>query len=143
MTWPLEYQRASLDFEHFMVAARDAASLQTTNMAWNMVEGVLHVFRRRLTAQQVAEFASVLPPVVRALFIEGWNPEEVPVPFGTRGQLLEEVRALRHKHNFSPPNAIECVAQALRESVDEAALDQVLAKLPSEARSYWAPTKKG
>ena len=31
MPWPPEYQRASVDFEKFMVVARDAASLATTN----------------------------------------------------------------------------------------------------------------
>ena len=37
MPWPPEYQRASIDFEKFMVTARDRANLATTNMAWNMV----------------------------------------------------------------------------------------------------------
>jgi uncharacterized protein (DUF2267 family) len=39
-------------------------------MAWNMVVGVLWTFRRRLSVEHVAAFASALPPVVRALFIE-------------------------------------------------------------------------
>ena len=52
MTLPFEYQNASLDFERFLVDARDYADLATTNMAWNMVVGVLHTFRRRLTVNQ-------------------------------------------------------------------------------------------
>jgi len=47
MTLPFEYQNASLEFERFMVDARELAGLSSTNMAWNMVVGVLHTFRRR------------------------------------------------------------------------------------------------
>jgi uncharacterized protein (DUF2267 family) len=140
MTWPLEYQHASLDFERFMVAARDAAGLQTTNMAWNMVEGVLHVFRRRLSFEQVLRFANVLPPVVRALFLENWRIAEPPVAFAPRTVLVEEVRALRHEHNFSPANAIEAVAHALRHTIGDVALDEVLSEFPPEARTFWAST---
>lgn len=63
MTLPFEYQNASLEFERFMVDARDLAGLSTTNMAWNMVVGVLHTFRKRLSIQEALRFADVLPPV--------------------------------------------------------------------------------
>jgi uncharacterized protein (DUF2267 family) len=138
MTWPLEYQRASQDFERFMVTARDAAGLTTTNMAWTMVEGVLLVFRRRLTVSEAIEFANVLPPLLRALFLGDWHPSGEPVPFGSREALTEEVRSLRAQHNFSPLNAIEAVAAALRSSVDEALLERALAKLPPQAAEFWA-----
>jgi len=134
---PFEYQNPTLQFEKFLVAARDHAGLATTNMAWNMVVGVLHVFRRRLTVEQVVRFAQVLPPVTRALFIEGWDPAPPPLPFADDEQLLREVRAVRHEHNFAPDHAIDAVAQALREQVDPAALAQVLATLPAAARRYW------
>ncbi len=138
MTWPVEYQHACVDFERFMVAARDAAALATTNMAWTMVQGVLFVFRRRLTVNQAIEFANVLPPVLRALFTENWHPGAAPVAFESRDALTAEVRALRPQHNFSPPNAIEAVALALRASVDQAALDRVLSTLSPEAAAFWA-----
>ena len=138
MTWPLEYQHASIDFEGFIVAARDAASLQTTNMAWTMVEGVLLTFRRRLEVDQAIVFANVLPPVLRALFLQDWHPGSGPLPFASRESMTAEVRALRPAHNFSPDNAIEAVAIALRGCVDAAALDRVLATLPPGAAQFWA-----
>lgn len=52
--------------------------------------------------------------------------------------MTAEVRALRRQHNFSPDNAIEAVAIALRASVDEAALDTALARLPVQAAGFWA-----
>jgi uncharacterized protein (DUF2267 family) len=138
MTIPSEYQRASLDFERFMIDARDLAGLATTNMAWNMVVGVLQTFRRRLPVRDALRFASVLPPVLRAIFVADWNMDEPPVPFGDRAAMTREVQALRAAHNFSPDTAIHAVAGALRRHVDAAALDGVLATLPAAARDYWA-----
>lgn len=138
MPIPSDYQRASLDFERFMVDARDLAGLATTNMAWNMVVGVLHTFRRRLGVAEALRFADVLPPVLRAIFVSEWQPELPPPPFADRATLTREVQALRAAHNFAPDDAIHAVAQALRRQVDEAALDRVLATLPPGAREYWA-----
>ena len=135
---PFEYQNATLHFDRFLVDARDNAGLATTNMAWNMIVGVLHTFRRRLTPKQVLQFGNVLPPVIRALLLEDWNIEEFPVPFESRANLLTEVRSVRREHNFSPENEIQAVAKALRKSVDLAAFDRALAQLPVGAQDYWA-----
>ena len=137
MPWPPEYQRASVDFEKFMVAARDHAGLATTNMAWNMVEGVLHAFRRRLNIEQALRFADQLPPTVRGLFVEGWKPGEPVANVGTQAEMLEEVRSLRREHNFSPDNAIESVGFALSSVVPSDAFARALKTLPPELREFW------
>jgi uncharacterized protein (DUF2267 family) len=139
MTWPLEYQRASHDFERFMVVARDAAGLVTTNQAWTMVQAVLLAFRKRLTVPQAIEFANILPPLLRAMFLDDWHPSGEPAPFGSEEDLIAEVRSLRARHNFSPDNAMEAVATALRASIDEAVLNRVLAKLPQQAAWFLGP----
>lgn len=138
MTLPLEYQNASLDFERFLVDARDYAGLATTNMAWNMVVGVLHTFRRRLTTEQVVRFALVLPPVIRSLFLEQWNPAQEAAPFGTEEQWLAEVRSIRPEHNFSPPDAIAAVARALRNRVEPVTFDRALAEISPDAAQFWS-----
>lgn len=71
-------------------------------------------------------------------FLENLQWGEVPRPFASREAMTAEVRALRRQHNFSPDNAIEAVAIALRASVDEAALDTALARLPVQAAGFWA-----
>lgn len=142
MPLPFEYQNASLEFERFMVDARDLAGLATTNMAWNMVVGVLNTFRRRLSARQVLAFASVLPPVVRALFVEGWQHEAPNPTFANAEELLAEVRSVRSEHNFSPHNAIEAVAGALRKHVDVHAFEEVLTRLPQGSSAFWSGPSK-
>lgn len=138
MTLPFEYQNASLEFERFMIDARDLAGLSTTNMAWNMVVGVLHTFRKRLSVDQALRFADVLPPVLRALFLEDWHPGVPLMDFGTEEELLAEVRSVRHEHNFSPPNAVAAVAAALRRHVDAESLERTLSGLPPGAQQYWS-----
>ena len=138
MTLPFEYQNASLEFDRFLVDVRDYADLATTNMAWNMVVGVLHTFRRRLTVKQVIRFSAVLPPVIRALFLEQWNPDQEVADFGTEAQLLEEVRSVRPKHNISPQGAISAVAKALRNRVDQVEFNRALAELPPRAEQFWS-----
>ena len=137
MPVPFDYKQASLDFERFLVDARDIALLATTHQAYTMVQGVLQAFRRRLTPREVALFANVLPPLLRALFVADWNPDEPSRPFEGRDVLTREVQALRPDHNLAPESAIRDVATALRKNIDGAALDRVLAQLPPGAADFW------
>ena len=111
-------------------------------MAWSMVQGVLWAFRRRLTVPQVADFANLLPPLLRSLFIEGWDPAAPVATFASREALTREVRQVRPQHNFAPDHSIRAVAIALRASVDESKLEVLLSKLPPEARAFWWPGER-
>jgi len=141
MPMPFEYQNASMQFNQFMVDARDYAGLATTNMAWNMVVGVLRTFRRRLPIREALRFGDVLPPVVRAIFLENWDPDQLIRAFGSPEEWLAEVRAHRSEHNFSPDNAIQAVAAALRKQVDISRFEPLLMSLPREAQHFWAVEK--
>lgn len=137
MTIPAEYQRASVEFEKFMVDARDISGLNTTNMAYNMVVGVLHTFRRRLSVADALRFANGLPAVLRAIFVSDWDTQQPQLAFTDLQAMTREVQALRHAHNFSPDSAIHDVALALRRHVDAQQLDSLLATLPAGAAAYW------
>lgn len=139
MTLPPEYQRASQEFEKFMVDARDISGLATTNMAYTMVQGVLQAFRRRLNVRDAALFANVLPAVVRAIFVANWNTDEPQRAFEDRATMTKEVQSLRAAHNFAPDTAIQDVAKALRQNIDQAALDRVLAERPKGAAQFCHP----
>ncbi len=143
MTIPFEYQRATVEFERFMVDARDEAGLATTNMAWNMVVGVFRAFRRRLSVQEAIRFANVLPAVLRAIFVADWDFHDSPPPFDQRESLVDEVRSVRREHNFSPDSAVQAVACALRRNVETEALIKVLCDLPAGAAEFWGVTREG
>ena len=137
MPVPPEYQRASQDFDAFLADARDSCDLVTTHQAFTVVQGVFLVFRRRLGLSDALAFAGALPPVLRALYVEGWSPDEPRRPFADLETMTAEVRSLRPAHNFAPDTAIHDVAVALRRHVPGAALEAVLAQLPPGARDFW------
>ncbi|MEP9350220.1 DUF2267 domain-containing protein [Xanthobacter sp. KR7-225] len=139
MPIPLDLQHATEDFDRFLADARDTAGLGTRNQAYTMVEGVLRVFRRRLSLEEAIRFAGVLPPVLRAIFVAQWDPAEPRRAFTDRGALTAEVQALRRHHNFAPETAIADVAAALRRNMDERVLDRALAALPAAAADFWQP----
>lgn len=84
MTIPMEFQHASEEFEAFL---RDASGLTTCNQTYTMVQAVLHTFRRRLEVREAIWFAGVLPPILRALFVTDWDPDEPKLTFTTRADL--------------------------------------------------------
>lgn len=137
MPVPVEYKRASMDFEQFMLDAREISGLATTHQTYTMVQGVLQAFRRRLDVKQAIGFANVLPPVLRALFVADWDLDEPRRPFEDRAIMTREVQSLRPDHNFAPPSSIRDVAGALRKNIDQAALDRVLTGLPPGALAFW------
>ncbi|TCT06795.1 DUF2267 domain-containing protein [Aquabacter spiritensis] len=137
MPIPLELQHASEDFERFLADARDTSGLATRNQTYTMVEGVLHTFRRRLTPAEAIDFAQVLPPVLRAIFVADWDITSAPVPFCDRAGLTREVKGLRRHHNFAPETCIADVSAALRRATDGAALDAVLDRVGPAAAEFW------
>jgi uncharacterized protein (DUF2267 family) len=139
MPVPPEYQRTSQDFYKFLLNARELSGLATTHQVYTMVQGVLQVFRRRLDMKDAILFASVLPPVLRAIFVADWDTNEPKRPFEDRAVMTKEVQALRADHNFAPETSIRDVAIALRQNMDEGALDRVLARLPEGAVQFWQP----
>lgn len=127
-----------MEFEKFMLDARDTAGLATTNMAYNMVVGVLHTFRRRLTVRQAIGFANVLPAVLRAIFVSDWDTDQLRIEFQDIDAMTQEVKALRAQHNFSPESAIHDVAAALRRHVTQPAFDNYLSTLSVSAQQFWS-----
>ncbi|MFN3281056.1 MAG: DUF2267 domain-containing protein [Tabrizicola sp.] len=137
MPMPWTYRQATREWRAFLALAREVMDLETDNLTYTAVQGVLQAFRRRLTAQQAIDFAQVLPSVLRALFVADWQIEP-PVPPGTRAEWTAEAMALRPHHNLTPPNCVAATAYALRKSVPRADLERVLATLPPFAADFWS-----
>ena len=135
---PQEYFLASRDFEKFMDDLKRISMLQTTHQCYTMVEAVFRVFRGHVDIQTALDFASCLPPILRAIFVTDWDMTQPVTPFPDRRSLQAEVLALRHNHNLSTPSAIEDVGAALRLNMDPANFSRMLEKLSTDARDYWA-----
>jgi uncharacterized protein (DUF2267 family) len=138
MTLPREYALASQEFDRFIEDLRQRLDQTTTHQAYQTLESVFRVFRRRLTVPQAIAFAGALPAVLRAIFVADWNTGEPQLGFADRGELNREVKALRWRHDFSPPDAIEAVASVLRQHVDAVDFGRVLLQLPPGSAEFWA-----
>ncbi|MCU4653685.1 DUF2267 domain-containing protein [Roseibacterium sp. SDUM158016] len=138
MPMPWTYRHASREWRAFLDDVKEATGLTSDNMAYTAIDGVFHVFRARLTAEEGLRFASVLPAVPRAIFVAGWTPSDPPPPFLPKEDLVREAQALRPHHNLTPDNAIEATARALWRSVRHADLERVLATLPDGAAAIWS-----
>lgn len=137
MPMPWTYRHASKEWRAFLDDVKERMSLESDNMAYTAVDAVFQVFRRRLTAQQGLDFASVLPCVLRAIFVNGWEVTAPPVSFPERRALIEEVKQVRVNHNLTPDNAIEATAWAVRRCTNAREFERVLARLPDGAAAFW------
>ena len=137
MPMPWTYRHASKEWRAILDDLKERMDLESDNSAYTAMGGVLQVFRRRLTAQQGIDFASILPSIPRAVLINGWQVEEPPLPFADRATLVREVMAVRKDHNITPETAIEAVAWTLRRYTSRADLERVLKRLPEGAVAFW------
>jgi len=137
MPMPWTYRHASKEWRAILDDLKERMDLESDNSAYTAMDGVLQVFRRRLTAQQGIDIASILPSIPRAVMINGWQVEEPPLPFADRATLVREVMAVRKDHNLTPETAIEAVAWTLRRYTSRADLERVLKRLPEGAVAFW------
>ncbi|MBS9476048.1 DUF2267 domain-containing protein [Ancylobacter radicis] len=137
MTVPMAYRRASQDLDAFLADVADEAHLSSRHQAYTVVDAVFRAFRRRLTPEEVLAFAAALPPLLGALFIENWRPEEAAPVCWAPEEVLRDVKSLRPHHNLATERAVVQIGAALRRHVDEAAFAQALQRLPPEAARFW------
>lgn len=106
-------------------------------MAYTAIEAVLHAYRARLSPKDVMIFANILPSVLRAIYIYGWNPEQTPHPFPNDRKWVEEFQAHRPHHNLTPKNAKNALAIALWQHINHRKFELALEKLPKPATDFW------
>lgn len=137
MPMPWTYRHASKEWRAFLDDVKERMSLESDNMAYTAVDAVLQVFRRRLSAQEGLDFASVLPSVLRAIFVRDWDVTAPPKPFPDRTALAAEVAQVRANHNLTPANAIEATAWAVRRCTNARDFERVIGGLSEDARAFW------
>ena len=138
MTVPSTFVHASRDLERFLLDARDELGHATTHQSWQSVLAVFVTFRARLTPSEGLAFVDVLPPLLAAMVLQGWDLGQPTKPFADRATLAREAMAFRCDHSILPESGIADVARALRRHVEPQAFERALAKLPPGAREFWA-----
>ncbi|GAB3808249.1 DUF2267 domain-containing protein [Micromonospora zhanjiangensis] len=93
---------------------------------------VLHLLRDRLPVQEAAQFAANLPILVRGVYYDGWNPDEVPVKL-RRDDFLYEVRqGFPYEIEGGTEQLVRTVLDALRRHVPDGEWEDVRSNMPKE-----------
>lgn len=133
----MEYRLASQDFDRFLAEVAEQTNLSSRHQAYTTTQAVFQCFRRRIGTRDAIAFAQILPAMLRALFVQDWDPDEPIAQSWDPYVMTEEVKQLRVNHNFSPDTAICDVARVLRTYLDPKAFASCLSRLPEPAQSFW------
>jgi uncharacterized protein (DUF2267 family) len=134
---PWTYRHGDTEWRRFLDDIRVWMDAASDNVAYTTAEGAFRAFRARLTVDQTARFAQVLPAMPRALFFEAWHPTE-PKPWGDTALYLQEIKSLRADHNFATDRALAAVSVALHRAVGPERLARALAEIGPEATAFWS-----
>lgn len=137
MPMPYTYRHASEEWRAWLAGLRDETTIPSDNVLYTGTEAVLHAFRARLSPPDALAFADLLPTVLRAIFVAGWDITAPPRPWPDRETLRAEMLALRRDHNFCPPDLLEALLRAIPATIRAPDLDRLLTRLPPEARAFW------
>ena len=135
---PMEIAYASRQFLELLAALKRTAYLETHTQCYAMLRAVLHEFRRYLTIPQALALADALPPIVRAIFVEDWQPADPPRPPSPQAFDAAVTRRLAPHH--APPGDIALrVFEVLQDRSAQPKLARALAALPAGLRTLWHP----
>ncbi|GAA5064547.1 DUF2267 domain-containing protein [[Roseibacterium] beibuensis] len=137
MPMPWTYRHSETEWRRFLADIRDVMGTASDNVAYTTAEGAFRAFRGRLTVEETADFAQILPAMPRALFFEGWRPAP-PRPWADVSTYVSEIKALRADHNFATGGALEAVSVALHRAVGPTPLARALAAIGPEAEVFWS-----
>ena len=102
------------------------------------LRAVLTTLRDRLPARQSARLAAELPLLVRGLFYESYQPDDVPLPLRTQEEFVTLVaRRFGNIGPVSPRAASINVLRVLRHHLSYPLLETVKDSLPTEIRALF------
>lgn len=128
-------------------------TLQTTNIwldeimsdigpdrktAWRVLAVVLHRLRNRLPIGVAAHLGAQLPMMVRGVYYDQFQPEQLPSDCDTMEQFCAEVAEwLQDNRPVDPELAVKSVFRVLANHVSEGEIGHVVQALPEQIREAW------
>jgi uncharacterized protein (DUF2267 family) len=107
--------------------------------ALHALRAVLHALRDRLPVNATANLAAQLPILIRGLYFEGWQPENVPVNERTRDEFLAHVtEAFLFDCDADSAQIATCVLAVLSRHISEGEIEKIKKALPAGIRQLWA-----
>ncbi|TDC79392.1 DUF2267 domain-containing protein [Micromonospora sp. KC606] len=104
------------------------------NQSYAALRTVLHLLRDRMPTQESVEFAQQLPVLVRGIYFDGWQPDNVPIKLNRDDFLYEVRQGFPYDVEGGPERVVQVVLDTLRRHVTQGEWADVKATMPGELR---------
>ncbi|GAB3075661.1 DUF2267 domain-containing protein [Micromonospora schwarzwaldensis] len=100
------------------------------NQSYAALRTVLHLLRDRLPVPESAEFAQQLPVLLRGIYFDGWQPENVPIKLNRDDFLYEVRQGFPYDVAGGPQRVVQVVLDTLRRHVTQGEWQDVKSSMP-------------
>jgi uncharacterized protein (DUF2267 family) len=137
MTQPYDVEFASQQYQSWLAALKERASLVTHNQSQAMMRAVMHELRRSLDTRSILAIANALPVLPRGIFIDGWSADDVPEPVASAEAFLARVTKALESHHTPPETIVEDVFAVWSENLGKREREEIGGALPEALRPLW------
>ncbi|MFJ8578162.1 DUF2267 domain-containing protein [Micromonospora sp. NPDC093277] len=102
------------------------------NQSYAALRTVLHLLRDRMPVPESTEFAQQLPVLLRGIYFEGWQPENVPIKLNRDDFLYEVRQGFPYDVEGGPQRVVQVVLDTLRRHVTQGEWQDVKSNMPQD-----------
>ncbi|SCG50397.1 DUF2267 domain-containing protein [Micromonospora halophytica] len=102
------------------------------NQSYAALRTVLHLLRDRMTVQESAEFAAQLPVLVRGIYFDGWQPDNVPIKLNRDDFLYEVRQGFPYDVEGGAERVTQVVLDTLRRHITQGEWEDVRSTMPKD-----------
>jgi len=125
--------------------ASELGTPQDIDRAFRVTRAVFAALRERLTKEESFDLISQLPFLLKALYIDGWNPSRQKVAEGRHiSDFVATVRQADMRsmskdfgNDHSAQTSIEAVFRVLKQKISNGEVAHIAGGFPKELKSFW------
>ncbi|GIJ20540.1 DUF2267 domain-containing protein [Micromonospora lutea] len=102
------------------------------NQSYAALRTVLHLLRDRMPIQESVEFSAQLPIVVRGVYFDGWQPQNVPIKLNRDDFLYEVRQGFPYDVEGGPQRVVQVVLDTLRRHITQGQWEDVKDTMPND-----------
>ncbi|MET8834983.1 MULTISPECIES: DUF2267 domain-containing protein [Micromonospora] len=126
---------SSLDKTNVMLKEIESAygwPKECRNQSYAAIRTVLHLLRDRMPVGQSVEFAQQLPVLLRGVYFDGWQPENVPIKLNREDFLYEVRQGFPYDVEGGTERVVQVVLDTLRKHVTQGEWEDVKSAMPKD-----------
>ncbi|GGR75367.1 hypothetical protein GCM10010169_19280 [Micromonospora fulviviridis] len=126
---------SSLDKTNVMLKEIESAygwPKECRNQSYAAMRTVLHLLRDRMPVGQSVEFAQQLPVLLRGVYFDGWQPENVPIKLNREDFLYEARQGFPYDVEGGTERVVQVVLDTLRKHVTQGEWEDVKSSMPKD-----------